>query len=86
MYKIKPLKWKRLEGRRGVYAETIFGDVSIYDANEWYDDVKTIDWQFECDCGNDYGVYGEPVKSLKAGKARAWEWYLSRLLPGLEVA
>lgn len=83
-YTINPLDWK-IDKSGDWQADTIFGALRVHDNNRWDDEGpdKTVDLRFSYCVDEYYDEGSEPVASIDAGMARAWDWYLSRLMPAL---
>ena len=71
LYRVKALEWRKVGGY--IEVRTTVGFASI----------GPCDGRFLLHLEN---CVGKNYKTLEAAKQRAWEWYLSRLLPALEEA
>jgi hypothetical protein len=75
--RVKPLEWNKVANRNWWTAPTIFGDISV----EMDDEV--CHWRY---CFDEfYDEASHECESIEAGKEEAEKFYLSRLLPALEV-
>lgn len=81
LYEIKPLAWEQTRDGDW-FAPTIFNQLDVRNNS---DPDEEPDWRFRYCVDEFYDEGNERVESADAGKARAQEWYLERLMPALEA-